>query len=190
MSQAPPPPNASQPYYSHQPPAYKPRSNGFGVAGLVFGILGIFTCGILSPIGLLLSFLGMFKAPRFAASVGLIISFLGSLVIGGIAIAIIAAVYPAMNTAEVIKTRAEAKIDSYVATNGSLPDSFTGTQLIAGIPDAWGNDMEYERLTPNTFRIISSGYDEQFGTPLDVYYNQTVENAGEGNWTMGTPPGR
>lgn len=56
-----------------------PRSNVLGVAGFVFSLLGFFSCGVLAPIGLLLSFCGMFSEPKGLATAGLILGFVGSL---------------------------------------------------------------------------------------------------------------
>lgn len=67
-------------------------SNGLGLAGLVFSILGWVTCGVLSIPGAILSFMGLFFTPRGTAIAGLIVGFPGVLffflvgmgIIGGI----------------------------------------------------------------------------------------------------------
>lgn len=56
----------------------RPSNNSLGVAGLIVSIAGFFTCGMLSPIGLLLSLVGLLKAPRGAAIAGSILGFFGS----------------------------------------------------------------------------------------------------------------
>src|ERR1043165_9168202 len=76
--------------YSEVPVTYPPgsapypivpqrRTNGLGIAGFVVSLVGIFTLGLLCPIGLLLSFIALFRAPRGFAIAGLIIGLLGSL---------------------------------------------------------------------------------------------------------------
>ncbi|MDZ4852560.1 MAG: SHD1 domain-containing protein [Pirellulaceae bacterium] len=53
-------------------------NSAFGTAGLIFSILGWLTCGILSPIGAFLSFLGLFsKKDKTHAVVGIIVGFPG-----------------------------------------------------------------------------------------------------------------
>lgn len=55
-------------------------SNGLGTAGLVFSILGWFTCGLLCIPGAALSFLGMFsRGPKGSALAGLLVGFPGVL---------------------------------------------------------------------------------------------------------------
>ena len=57
--------------------AQGPQSNGLGVAGFVLSLLGLFSCGILSPIGVILSLLGITKQPRGLAIAGLILGLVG-----------------------------------------------------------------------------------------------------------------
>jgi hypothetical protein len=57
-----------------------PGTSGVAMAGLVFSILGWFTCGLLCIPGALLSFLGLFsRGPKGAAIAGLIVGFPGVL---------------------------------------------------------------------------------------------------------------
>jgi hypothetical protein len=57
-----------------------PGSNGLGIAGLVFSILGWFTCGLLCIPGAILSFAGLFsRQPKGTAIAGLIVGFPGVL---------------------------------------------------------------------------------------------------------------
>ena len=50
------------------------HSNHLGVAGFVTSILGFFTCGVLAPIGLVLSIFGLLYTPRGMAIAGVAIS--------------------------------------------------------------------------------------------------------------------
>jgi hypothetical protein len=59
-------------------PWSRPANNSLGVAGLIVSIAGFFTCGLLSPIGLLLSLAGLLKAPRGAALAGSVLGLFGS----------------------------------------------------------------------------------------------------------------
>ena len=64
-----------------------PRSNGVGTAGFVLSLITLFlgwfpVAGwVLWFMGALLSFIGVFKAPRGLAIAGLIISFVGVIII-------------------------------------------------------------------------------------------------------------
>ena len=62
-------------------PFKRPETNGLGVAGFVTSLTGlILTCGLLCPVGLLMSFFALFKRPRGFAIAGTIIGAIGSLV--------------------------------------------------------------------------------------------------------------
>ena len=56
-----------------------PPSNGVGMAGFICSLLSIVTCGLLFPIGLLLSLIGLCFKPRGFALAGVFISLGGCL---------------------------------------------------------------------------------------------------------------
>lgn len=60
--------------YVNQPP-----SNGLGVAGFVISLIGFLSCGVISPLGLILSVAGLSKEPRGLAIAGTILGGLGSI---------------------------------------------------------------------------------------------------------------
>ncbi len=66
----------------------KRKSNGLGTAGFVLALLGLIFCWvpligwILWLLGAIFSFIGIFKSPRGLAIVGLILSFIGFLIMG------------------------------------------------------------------------------------------------------------
>lgn len=69
-------------------------NSGVGTAGLIFSILGWVTCGLLCPIGAILSFIGLFsKGAKGHAVAGLIVGFPGVLFLvfvgGGIIISLL-----------------------------------------------------------------------------------------------------
>jgi hypothetical protein len=86
-----------EPVYHQQPTTIivQQQTNGVGKAGFIFALLGLFLGWvpglgwIFWILGALLSFFGLFKAPRGIAVAGLIISFIDIIillfVIGGIA---------------------------------------------------------------------------------------------------------
>ena len=63
------------------------QTNGLGLAGFIVSLFGLLTCGTLSPIGFLLSVIGVFKSPRGFAIAGSILGALGSvwLAVAGLA---------------------------------------------------------------------------------------------------------
>ena len=88
--QQPPQQNYQQQTYQQQYYVEQPRkSNGIGVAGFVLALIALFVGWIpivgwiVWILGLLFSFIGVFKAPRGLAIAGLIISLLALLVIVG-----------------------------------------------------------------------------------------------------------
>ena len=48
----------------------KPETNGLGLAGFIVSLVGICSGGVLSPIGLVLSIVGLFREPRGFAIAG------------------------------------------------------------------------------------------------------------------------
>lgn len=65
--------HTQNPYQSANTPGAA-QSNGWGMAGLILGILQIFTLGLLAPIGLIVSLLGLRKEPRGAAIAGVVLN--------------------------------------------------------------------------------------------------------------------
>src|SRR5690348_9132833 len=53
-------------------------TNGLGLAGFITSLVGIVTCGVIAPIGLVLSLFGLMKPPRGFAIAGTIIGLIGS----------------------------------------------------------------------------------------------------------------
>jgi len=59
--------------------ARQSQSNGLGIAGFIVSLVGWLTCGLLCPVGLILSVIGLFKQPRGMAIAGSVIGGFGSL---------------------------------------------------------------------------------------------------------------
>lgn len=63
------------------------KGNGLGTAGFVLALLGLLLCWIpildwiLWLLGVIFSFIGVFKAPRGLAIAGLVISFIGLIIL-------------------------------------------------------------------------------------------------------------
>ena len=161
--------------YILEPP--KRRSNGFGVAGFVLSILGFFTCFTLSPIALLFSFLGMFKAPRGLATAGLVLSVIGTTAIAGIAMVSIReehsehhAVHTAYarNATEKSLQKAKRSIESWrLEHDGVTPEGIEGNKMVLSIEDGWRTSLSYEP-DDNGYTLRSAGPDRDFDTRDDL----------------------
>ena len=80
--------NYSSPYPTSQtivvqaPVAAPKPSNGLGIAGFICSLVGLFLCGgIICPVGLILSAMGLRKEPKGLAIAGLIIGLIGTLLL-------------------------------------------------------------------------------------------------------------
>ncbi len=75
----------NQQVFIQQAPA--PKSNGIGTAGFVLALIGLILCWIpildwiLWLLGVIFSFIGVFRAPRGLAIAGLVISFIGIIIL-------------------------------------------------------------------------------------------------------------
>jgi hypothetical protein len=67
---------------------HAPANNGLAVAGFACSLLGLMTCGLLGPLGLLFSLLALIKPPRGMAFAGVVLGSIGSawLFLGGFAL--------------------------------------------------------------------------------------------------------
>ncbi|RNC80732.1 MAG: DUF4190 domain-containing protein [Phycisphaera sp.] len=155
-----------------------PPSNGLGVAGFVCSLLGILgTCGLLCPVGLILSLFALRKPPRGLAIAGAIIGFIGSLwiiiglIIFGImflAIFALAAAGTAITLPNiqtyVTMSEIHTEVTAYHQTMDALPDSLVSiTTLKPDLQqDYWGNSIAYEIIDADSYKLTSAGAD---GTP-------------------------
>jgi hypothetical protein len=155
-------PRHGGPAYAYQ--AKPPRtSNALGIAGLTTSIIGILTCGAFSPIGLLLSMIGLFKAPRGNAVAGSLLGGLGSLMFSAF---FIYGFFSGFTTAIELEDAA-AHIDGYYYNAGDYPSPEEAESLLYGHEDAWGQPLRYERRWPDGFEVRSAGLDGAFDTSDD-----------------------
>ena len=151
------------------------RSNRLALIGFILSLLGIFTAGILSPVGLALSFLGMFRRPRSLALAGFVLGLLGTVVLliwlsvfGFVAFSCFSFGRPGMRTQLSVQA-AKATIDAYTASHGGVaPTDFDGNGLIGSTRDGWGRLMRYHKIGTTGFEIRSAGQDGLFGTGDDA----------------------
>lgn len=142
-----------------QPQQIRVESNGIGLAGFIVSLVGlVVTCGLISPIGLVLSLIGLTKRPKGFAIAGTIIGFIGSLwfifgvlifgagLLAMIGLGMIAAV--AMAAANIGENAINVfhDIEMYYESNGAAPMSLTdiGTYTPAELEDNWGSPIRYQ----------------------------------------------
>lgn len=159
------------------------RSNGLGVAGFILSLVGLISCGILSPIGLVLSLVALFKQPRGLAIAGVIIGVIGSvcgllslilgffsMVLGAVGIgAGVAAAAPYIET-EVRMAHVAEVVASHKSADGTVPsDLSTLTELGAeDRADHWGHTFRVVVTGPGKFEVVSDGPDGIAGTGDDL----------------------
>lgn len=155
----------------------KPPTNGMGTAGFVFGILGLFTFGLLAPIGLLFSFLGLFKRPRGFASMGFLMSLLGVTFLSGLFVVPIMsdrhqraerryAVEEQMTRDQIKEVVQELRVFMDAKQTKRL-DGFDGNAITVQFKDAWENELRYDER-PDGFAVRSAGQDQTFDTSDDI----------------------
>ena len=163
-------------------------TNGLGLAGFITSVIGLLTGGCLSPVGLLLSFIAVFKAPRGFAIAGLVIGLIGALgfiliglLLGGVLVLVtvlgVAAVGQVVSAGglDAVHTMGQfkdisAQVTQHRGPDGSFPTSLAAAGLASGsIVDPWGNPIEYTLVQDGRgFALTSAGPDGQLATPDDL----------------------
>jgi hypothetical protein len=177
---------------SQQPAPYQgipvKESNALGIAGFVCSLLGLFTGGLLSPIGLILSLVALGREPKGFAIAGTVIGLIGScgvilaLAFFGAVIVAMAAAALGIAVAAVVLSEPEklevtadmaniaAVIEEYKDANKYPPADLANLDLEPDWrTDPWGNDYVYHlQDDPPGYDLESAGKDGQFGTLDDV----------------------
>lgn len=187
MSNTPSQSTPRQAYYYQPPP-----TNALGIAGFVVSLSGlVVTFGLICPIGLLLSLIGLGKSPRGYAIAGSIVGVLGS-ILGTLTVLVIAGVietglfasnyyYGSSQTSYTIDYASD-EIDLYFRENGdTLPDEPTGNALITSYQDEWNYNLFYEISTGASadYTITSMGPDGVLHTADDIVQFYTAQTATE-----------
>jgi hypothetical protein len=182
----------SQMPHANVPP--RRQSNGWGLAGFIVSLVGFISCGCLSPIGLLLSIIGLFKEPRGFAIAGLVLGLLGS--IGAFFIFFVfgfAALLAAIGFAAIAMTielgtdatTIQQAVNTYQASNGAMPIRIEDLQISDPdiITDPWGVQyviqVEVDADGVETHWLVSAGPDMAMGTSDDLQFMNL--NTGEVN---------
>lgn len=182
----------------HDPFGRPPRpENNLGIAGFICSVLGtFFTCGLLAPVGLILSLFALKREPKGFAIAGAIIGAVGScgiilgvvfffsaiaallvaLGLGSVAIAIGGAKIEAqVEMAEIAK---EIKI--YKDRTGQLPAALELLPIVdsTALTDAWGNKYIYKLSDDGTaYELHSIGADKLDGTADDIKPEDSIFSA-------------
>lgn len=172
--------------YGHPETYTANRTNGLGLAGFITSLVGLVSCGLISPIGFLMSFFGLFKSPRGFALAGFVLGGLGSLwilfvtAIAGIIIGlpILAGIrIPEVSTPIRILV-GSGIVEEYKAEHGRLPDLAEWEKLVESswitMTDGWDQAFQYTLDENGLFEIRSAGPDGEFGTEDDITSDEII----------------
>src|SRR5688500_14520883 len=156
-----------------------PRTT-LGVVGFVFSLLGVLTYGLLAPVGLLLSLLGLFRRLRGFATAGTVISLLATLWLGAVGAAVVTGItrleplveHMAGEFGQGLATvaavsQASQDVLRHRDQQGDWPDDKVGQELVGQYQDAYGTALRYTRVGELAL-IISARADREIDTADDV----------------------
>ncbi len=165
---------------SNSPAMRGDPANSLGIAGFVVSLVGLFSCGLLSPIGAIMSMIAVGRRPRGLAIAGIVIGLIGSLwliaLIVGIALVGIGGVLALVGFAPQLEAIADqynvnTAIKEHVRQHGALPGALSD---LTGLneehrTDPWGSPYRLETLDDGvTIVVISDGPDKSPGTSDDI----------------------
>lgn len=162
-------------------------TNGLGIAGFICSLIGLLTCGVLSPVGLLLSLVAMFRPPRGFAIAGVILGILGSAWVAAI-IALVSLTIGLAAAATVVLGSGDVAalfdiemirrgIRQHHRETGALPRTLDELSLEEGaLTDSWGARYSYSiGADGRSYTIESPGRDGQLGTADDIRFTARVD---------------
>ena len=171
-------------YINEPVPRQKRRFNWWGFNGMCLAFLSLLTLGLLAPLALLLSLIGLRRPGKGMAAVGTLVSLVGIALITTIGLTAASAhqhqvarverqKQARINAVKVEKTQvliAEAYDDlvEYRGQHeGHLPADIEGNMLVVSHIDPWGQALRYEPEAGFAF-VRSAGPDQEFLSPDDV----------------------
>lgn len=144
------------------PPGGAVESNSLGLAAFILSIVGLFTAGTLSLVGLILGIVALRREPKGFAIAGIIIGLIGllggciflSIMMGLIGAGALGIGLLSMFSVQIDKgttelDRASQTIIEWHTTHSGLPDEAEGEALLK----ARGIDADYELLPDGHFEI-------------------------------------
>jgi hypothetical protein len=174
-------PYEQRPYHSARAVEQLPtESNLLGIWGFILSLLALFlTCGVLSPLALLVSLFGLLWRPRGFAVAGTVVSGLATLVLAvavgtwwSAAAEVRADYEKGVQTEETHHaiTRAHQAIAEYRNEHeGQLPGPVEGNKRVLVFSDGWQTELRYDRGDDSeSYTIRSAGPDKEFDTPDDI----------------------
>jgi hypothetical protein len=172
----------SSPGPGFEQPAQR-ASNGLGIAGFVVSLIGLlsgcFGGMVLSPVGLILSAVGMRRQPRGLAIAGLILGIVGSvwLVIGLLIFGGLTAASFGLAREAMVVARVEKGITDFHTAQHRLPTDLQElASKVPGTPTTTrsGKPLGYAVKTPTSYTLTLPGLDGQLGTADDIPVEVTV----------------
>ncbi|MDG1875343.1 MAG: DUF4190 domain-containing protein [Mariniblastus sp.] len=168
-------PKSSFNYPMQMSPLPEKDENPVGLTGFIISVIGLFLCGIPSIIGLLISAIGLRKAPRGFAIAGLLISFLGLvelLALGFLAYSTYRLADDGVRTFKNLAVNQLLEIEANSIGREwekleRVPTQQEGDDLIAGKRDINGNSIAYE-TDGSSFSLRAAGNDGKLQTEDDV----------------------
>lgn len=160
-------------------------TNGLAIAGFVVSLVGLMSCGVFSPVAVVLSAIGMRREPKGLAIAGLVIGAVGCILLLlyglGIVLALLGLGVAAGAASGVVAEAAQSleavanvqvidvRIQQYQAEHGgALPDTLDDLSTSVPLTDPWGNPLRYEPLDDGGYDLRSAGPDGQFDTADDI----------------------
>lgn len=154
----------------------------FGFPLSLFALFG--TLGILSPIALLVNLIGLRKRPRKLATVGTVISLIGSMLLAGYIVAGVSGEMHRHHAHEramaqrthqqqvaettIVMDKAQKELEQYRdGHDGYLPKDIDGCMLMVKHVDTWGQSLRFEEA-PDFGVLRSAGPDQEFDTSDDL----------------------
>jgi hypothetical protein len=167
------------------------ETNGLAIAGFVIAIVGLFTSGILCPVGLIISLVALGREPKGFAIAGVIVGligtcggilvvlFLGGLILAALGLAVAAVALDQAQQSELTSDMVDIAmaIVEYRDDNDVVPPNLATLQLPSEkLVDPWGNTYAYRMLTDDPgFELTSAGADRVFDTGDDVRFSELGE---------------
>jgi hypothetical protein len=185
----PPYPSQPQPQQPQAPVTHvvmTPPQNGLGIAGFVTSLVGVLTCGVLSPVGLILSLIALVKPPRGFAIAGTVIGIVGSIWVIFAGFAMVAAALGIRTAAKAVEDyvtayqsarQAYVQIDQQRKNTGTAPTSADANTVAAKFTDPWGTALRGE-VDDGVIVIRSAGRDKKFDTSDDLRFTEGELQAG------------
>jgi len=180
--------NDQQPHPNHS------ESNGLGLAGFIVSLVGLVSCGLIAPVGLILSLVALGKRPKGFAIAGVIIGLLGSIwfflaffvfglaaIMALVGLGMIAAIAVAAASIGENAMNIYGDIEAYYDANGAAPMTLAdiGTYTPAELEDNWGSPIRYQvSADGQEIWLRSDGKDKLPGTSDDFefYKNYSTDD--------------